>query len=108
MGFLKRLGNFLSPSGGGEKFTYWIYVRCNRCGEKIRGRVDLRNELSIDYTDDGNIFFCRKVLMGEERCFQKIEVQLTFDKDRKLIDRQITGGEFISEEEFLSKSETEE
>ncbi|MGD9092945.1 MAG: hypothetical protein PVF74_08850 [Anaerolineales bacterium] len=108
MGFLKRLGNLLSPSGGGDDYTYWIYVRCNRCSEKIRGRVDLRNELSVNYNDKGNTFFCRKVLMGEEHCFQKIEVQLTFDKDRKLIDRQITGGQFISEEEFLSQSEPEE
>jgi hypothetical protein len=106
MSLFKRLGNLLSPSGRGDDHAYWIYVRCNRCGEKIRGRVDLRNELSIDYNDEGNTFYCRKVLLGEKRCFQKIEVQLTFDKDRQLIDRQISGGEFITEAEFFSASES--
>ena len=104
MGLLKRLGDLLSPSGRGDDYVYWIYVRCNRCGEVIRGRVDLRNELSIDYDDKGNTFYCRKVLMGEELCFQKVEVQLTFDKDRKLIDRQVTGGEFIGEDDFFAES----
>lgn len=107
MGFIKRLGDLLSPSGRKDDRAYWIYVRCNRCGENIRGRVDLHNELSVNY-DEGGTFYCRKVLMGEERCFQKVDVHLTFDKDRKLIDRQITGGKFIDEKEFFTESETGE
>ena len=106
MSFFQRLSNLLSPAGQADKYAYWIYVRCNRCGEVIRGRVDLRNELSTEYNDKGNTFFCRKVLMGEKHCFQKVEVQLTFDKDRKLTDRQITGGEFIGEEEFIAEYES--
>jgi hypothetical protein len=39
-------------------------------------------------------YFCRKVLMGEKRCFQQIEVELTFDRNRKLTERKIKGGKF--------------
>jgi hypothetical protein len=33
--------------------------------------------------------------MGPERCFQAIEVTLTFDVDRRLLDRQAAGGDFV-------------
>ena len=39
------------------------------------------------------------MLVGGTGCFQRIEVELTFDKYRKLLDRQISGGEFIEAEE---------
>jgi hypothetical protein len=38
---------------------------------------------------------CRKILMGEGRCFQQIEVVLKFDQDRRMVDRTISGGDFI-------------
>jgi hypothetical protein len=39
----------------------------------------------------------RKVLIGSGRCFQPIEVKLTFDANRNIISREITGGDFIAE-----------
>jgi hypothetical protein len=82
-----------------QDYSYWITVRCKRCGEIIKARVDLRNDPSINYDDErGTVYYCRKVLIGEEYCFEKIEVELIFDANRKLIDRHIVGGEFIDEE----------
>ena len=40
-------------------------------------------------------FFCRKVLIGEQHCFHPVEVELKFDAKRKLVERNITGGEFV-------------
>jgi hypothetical protein len=99
MNFLKKL---FSPAPQQDEFGYWIYVKCSRCGEKVRARVDLRHDLSIEYGEGEAIssYFCRKVLMGEQRCYQQIEVELTFDGAFKLRDRQIHGGEFISETDF--------
>lgn len=97
MGIFKKLANLFSSSGQDDGNAYWITVKCNRCGELIRGRVDMRNELTIDYED--NTYYSRKVLMGDELCFQKIEVELTFDKNRHLIDRKIRGGQFVEEQE---------
>ena len=105
MSFLKKISNLFSSSGGRDVRSYWIYARCKRCGEKIRARVDLSNDLSINYDDGKNNYYSRKVLIGEGRCFEKIEVLLTFDQNRKLIDQQITGGQFISEEQFFEDEE---
>lgn len=103
MGLLKRLSNLFSQPGRIDDPAYWITVRCNRCGETIRARVDMRNDLSLDYGESGpyegqTTYFCRKMLMGEQGCFQQIEVELTYDANRKLLDRQIKGGQFIDEE----------
>lgn len=107
MSFLKKISDLFSSSGSSDDNAYWLYVKCKRCGEKIRTRVDLHNDLSVDYGDGGEetTYLCRKVLMGQELCFQRIEVQLTFDQHRKLIDREISGGDFITEEEYLSSTE---
>ena len=113
MSFLKRLAAIFSAPSSSRGRYYSVYVTCNRCGEKIRGRVDLQNELSIDYGvqegEDGETtppsnevtYFCRKGLVGEGRCYQTVEIELTFDKDRRLIDQKIKGGKFIEEEEYL-------
>ena len=101
MNFLKKLTNVFSSPGSGDDRSYWIYARCNRCGEKIRTRVDLSNDLSLNYEREHTTYFTRKVLIGEQRCFERIEVLLTFDNNRKLINQEISGGQFISEEQFF-------
>lgn len=106
-GFLKRLSNIFSSSNDHDPHGYRIYVRCNRCGEKILSRIDLRNDLSPEYGDKEKdlIYFCRKVLIGQKLCFQQVEVHLKFNKMRELLEQEISGGKFIDEEEFLEKGE---
>jgi hypothetical protein len=100
MGILKKLSQIFSPSGHEEQRAYWLFVQCERCGEKIKARVDLFNDLSPIYEEAGVTYFCRKVLIGQARCYQKIEVEMTFDEKRRLTGREIKGGSFISEGEF--------
>lgn len=97
MGFLDSVKSLL---GGGEeqdKTGYYVYVRCHRCGEAIKTRIDMRNDLSR--LEEGG-FRVNKTLVGSQRCFERIEVTLTFDENRKLVDREIVRGEFITSEEF--------
>ena len=102
MSFLKDLFSRLSSGTGNDAHLYWVYVQCDRCQEKIRFHVDLRNDLSIQYgeTEKEDVYFTRKRVVGSQGCFKAIDVELTFDKDRHLMDRQITGGRFISQEEY--------
>ena len=99
MGFSQKLAGIFSfrqkPAGRYHEFT----VRCQRCGELISGRADLHNELSVDYGEDGKqeSYYVRKILMGEGHCFQRIEVELFFDKDRCLLNKEITGGQFVED-----------
>ena len=92
MGFLKNL--FGGATARPEKHYYAFNVKCNRCGEIIEGRVDLDNDLSLN--DEGKGYIVRKGLMGSNRCFQQIEVELNFDSSRQLLEQQITGGEFTN------------
>jgi len=100
---LKKFSKVLtSPPPRTERALY-LYVQCNKCGEKLRARVDLWNELTPEYegnSENATSFQCRKVLVGENRCYQPIELRLKFDKNHRLIDQQIFGGKFIEEEEF--------
>ncbi|KPK90090.1 MAG: hypothetical protein AMJ88_16660 [Anaerolineae bacterium SM23_ 63] len=88
-----------------DRSGYWVYIRCDDCGEKLRTRIDLDFDLSDQYndTEDEINYFCRKTLIGSERCFSPIEVKLTFDEQRRLIDKKIQGGQFISEEEYQAE-----
>jgi hypothetical protein len=102
MSFFKRISSFLAPAPQEDQNALYIYVKCNRCGEKLRARVSTRSELSPDFgnSDDANSFYCRKVLIGEKRCFQQIEVNLKFDTKYRIVDKQISGGDFITREEY--------
>ncbi len=93
MDFIKKLfgGSSVSP----QKNMYTFSVKCRRCGEIIEGRVDLSNDLSIEYEEGGDIYYARKTLMGENKCFQRVEVELKFSSNRELIERNSTGGEFV-------------
>ena len=97
MGFIQKVARIFSTPDAAEEASYWIETKCNRCGEIIRARVDLRNDLSIEFGegDAKSTYYTRKVLIGESgRCFQRIEVELTFDADKNLIHREVNGGRF--------------
>ena len=91
MGFLKKL--FGGEAAKPEKRYYVFQAKCNRCGEIIEGRVDLDNDLSL--SDEGDNYIVRKGLVGANRCFQQIEVEMTFNSDRELIEKSMRGGTFV-------------
>jgi hypothetical protein len=97
MSFLKRLSDFLAPTQkpGFDERSYLLDVRCRRCGEIIPVRIDLMNELSRDFSTGQ--YRTRKIVMGstKNRCFQQIELELTFDKNKQLIEQHVTGGEIV-------------
>ncbi len=93
MSFFKNL--FSGGSAKPEKRYYVFQVKCNRCGEIIEGRVDLDNDLSLEYEGDRSVYFVRKGLMGGGRCFQQIEAELKFSSARELIEQQAQGGTFV-------------
>ncbi len=99
MNLLKRLANLFNPAQPAAP-EYWIFARCRRCGEVLKARVNLNNDLSSEYDGSATTYFCRKVLIGESRCFQRLEIELTFDMNRNLVSREIQGGQFISREEY--------
>ena len=109
MGILKKIASFLTSSPGGGR-DYWYYVRCDHCGEVLKARIDKHNDLSVRYGDKQteDTYFCRRVVVGSNRCYRPIEVEFTFDNRRNLVDREISGGEFVTEEEYPAQRTDEE
>ncbi len=96
MDLLKKLLKFTTASS--QKTYYTYQVKCKRCGEILEGRVDVDNDLSVEYEEGGDIYYCRKVVMGDGKnmCYQQIEALLKFNKDRRLLERSIeSGGSFV-------------
>lgn len=100
MGLFQKIKELINASSQGNDL--WLYVKCNYCGEPIKARVDLANQLSLVYGDNGvkEGYFCRKIIIGSQGCYRPIEVELKFDTSRRLTSRKIHGGKFISAEEY--------
>ena len=101
MDIFKRLADlFNSPTPASSRGTFYaVLVKCARCGEVVEGHINLNNDLSYEDDESGegaaSTMVVRKVLVGNARCFQPIEVVLRFDTNRRLLDRKITGGTFV-------------
>jgi hypothetical protein len=102
MGLIKKIASLFDGEEGDDGNVHWEYVRCSRCGEKIAVRVDLRNELTPQWDEGEGAYYTRKGIVGsgKTRCFQTIELDLYFDADRRPLSRYISGGEFITRDEY--------
>ena len=95
MNLLRKITSFFS--GPNTASVYTFSVKCHRCGEVLQGRANLNSEMSIEYDDSGNTtgYQIRKVLIGKERCFQQVEVIMSFDAKRNLKDKEVIGGQWL-------------
>jgi hypothetical protein len=97
MGFLKKL------FGGGEKKAgeyvdtrgVYFYVRCHHCGMISR----LRADKEYDLIREGDGFVWHKTVV-DNRCFKPMPTVVTLDKAYQITHAEITGGEYVSQEEY--------
>ena len=98
MRIISKFLSFFSNPGKTDQTALWIAVKCNRCGETTRARINLRNDLSIEYDGVSRLptYHCRKILMSETgHCFQRMEVELAFGANRNVVSREVSGGQFV-------------
>jgi hypothetical protein len=103
MSFWSRLSKLFTGGGAGSGNRMLdIYVLSRRCDEPIAGQVDLLNELSRTEDTDGAEFYTRKVLhtSGDNRCFDQVEVNLWFDRNKRVVNQEVTGGRWLEGEEY--------
>ncbi len=102
MNFLKKLfgGDPARSADGG----LYYYIRSRRSGEIVRVRLDL-NQLSPEY-DGGRVtgYYARKVVVGQ-RSFERMEAEFGFDPNKRLIDKSVQGGEFVSHEDWVAQQQ---
>ncbi len=98
MNLLRKFWQSFSGSAyTGSDVGLYYYVRCNRCGEVIRVRINPLNDLSVD--DTGKGLWAHKVIVGT-RCYNRIEADFSYDLNRKLVAKEATGGTFVDKEAY--------
>jgi hypothetical protein len=105
--WLRRLFSHGPPADG----AIHLYVRCNRCGAPVHVRVDPRNDLTIEYSDDETPTGYRLIKeIMDARCFRLMRAEITYSAARRELGRTIEGGTFITREEhdqLVARGETE-
>ena len=108
MSILNRLAGLFvsqktaSPRSVRDEHGAYYYVRCGRCGEIIQVRVDRRWDFQQEFEsgrEDPSGYTVSKEVMGQ-RCFQMIRATIRFNAQRREIEREIHGGQFVTVEEF--------
>jgi hypothetical protein len=86
---------------GSDRDGLYIYVRCDRCGDVVRVRVNMANELQQEFSEGGGVagYSLQKGVV-DARCFRPIQVSMTFDGGRRELSREIEGGQFVDEEAY--------
>lgn len=93
MNFFKKL--FGGGSGSpGDANAMIVFVKPNGCDEVVRVRINLYNDPSLN--DDSDGYFVQKMVMGT-KCFQRAELTVTFDKNKRVTDKKVTGGTIVDE-----------
>jgi hypothetical protein len=98
--WLRRLFSSSSPPDDG---AIHLYVRCDRCQSVVHVRVNPRNDLAIEYSDDETLSGYRLIKeIMDSRCFRVMRAEISYDGSRREIERQLEGGTFITREEYES------
>lgn len=95
-----------SSRAAGDPNGIMLHFRCQRCSTVVRIRVDKRNDLNRE--DDGpGVFLLRKDVM-DNKCFQLMNAEVWLDSNYQVVSSDVTGGELISEEEYIAAIEPKE
>lgn len=85
-----------------DQHAVYYYVRCGKCGEGVRVRIDRRWDLEQQFEGEGDAvsgYVATKDVMGKN-CFRMMQLTVQFDRGYRETDRQIQGGTFITKQEF--------
>jgi len=96
MGFLKRL--FGGEKKSGEYVDtrgVYFYIRCDNCGTITR----LRADKEYDLIREGSEFVWHKTVV-DSRCFRPMPTVVTLDSAFQMVNAEISGGAYVSEEEY--------
>jgi hypothetical protein len=110
MNFFQRLITLLTGKASPDSVRYIYYVQAHGCPTIQEASVHLYNDLSVEYEDGKQTYLCRKIVSVDGKtengmpCFRSVEIELMFNRNRQLVDRDILGGRFATEEEYLAQS----
>lgn len=99
MGFFNRITRKMRQAAEKRRQADFIpfKVRCSKCGEEILINVNRRTDLQNLYHERGEkgaAFNLKKEILGK-KCPHLIRIDVDFDRNYRIINRNIQGGSFI-------------
>jgi hypothetical protein len=98
-----KIRELFTGSSEGDSEGMYFHVKCGKCGTPLRIRVDKRHDLRRDFDQGG--YVVDKDLM-DSTCFRLFHFTIRFDDNHRIVERDIEGGEFITEEAYRSLTES--
>jgi hypothetical protein len=105
VGFISRLfGGKGASQTGSDSDALHIYVRCDKCGEKIHIRANKRTDVSQEYPEGGEnaVPTLHKEILGSQ-CQNLMYVHLTFDGAHRVVASEAERCAVITPAEFEAK-----
>ena len=106
MGLLDRLTSLFAGKKDAlvesDGRALYFYVKCGKCDEKIRVRVDVYNDLAqeFDENDKTSGYTLEKDVLGSQ-CFRMMHLHVAFDTGKHILEKRVENGVLITKEEFL-------
>lgn len=94
MDFFRKLFGAGAPADSGM----YLYVKPNNCDEVVRVRLDTRNDFSL--TDAGTYYARKLVRANDWRCNQTVELEITFDSQKRNHTTEVSNGTLVSAEDY--------
>jgi len=86
-------------AGGGVDRGLYLYVRCNRCQDVVRVRVNMANDLQQEFVENADDVEGYSLTKGivDSKCFRPMTLTMRFDRRRRELERTVEGGELVDQ-----------
>lgn len=96
MGFLRRLFGKSETAEQTDQGGIFVYVVCDRCGDRLRLRID--RQYDLNRLDEGGYVWHKTLVDG--KCYRPMPTVVKFDRNYQLVSAEIEGGHYISREAY--------
>jgi len=100
MGLFDKLKSVFTGDGSNQSKLIDIYVEDNKCGNQMKLLFRKSYDIQKVYKDDRVAAYEIKKVVVCDKCYNKIDLHLEFDKRYKIISQEIENGKIISEAEY--------
>lgn len=106
MSFLRRLFGKSETAEQTDRGGIFVYVVCDRCGDRLRLRID--RQYDLNRIDEGGYVWHKTLVDG--KCYRPMPTVVKFDSNYQVVSAEIEGGHYVSREayEAAERAATEE
>jgi len=99
---LKSALGFGGGAGGGVDRGLYLYIRCNRCQDVVRVRLNMANDLLQEFVENSDDVAGYSVTKGvvDSKCFRPMTLTMRFDNRRRELERSVEGGQLVEREDW--------